>query len=463
MEYNDFLESKKHKKSKNGIDCVFYPENIFDFQKHIIDHCARIGRCAGFIDTGLGKTIVELTIAHNHVLKSNKPVLIVTPLAVAFQFIKEAEKFGIPDVEYSKDGKFTKKIIICNYERLHCFDKQDFSECVICDESSILKNFEGETKNAVNQFLRNVNYRYLFTATPSPNDYMELGNSSECLGNLGYMDMLNKYFKNNNNNTCKISEVDKARRGMEWYLKPHAEKDFWQWVSSWSITVRKPSDIGFSDEKYILPDLIETQHVVKNNSQFDINGQMCLFNFPATSFKDIKKEVRDTIKERCEKAVELASNHECSVYWANLNDESSLIKKLDKSSVEIRGDISLEEKEDILINFSQGFIKKLITKTSITAFGLNWQHCNHTSYFPTYSFERYYQAVRRFWRFGQKRHVYCDLVLSDGQTEIMNTVIVKKNKAEQMFDTLVKSTSVKNIEKNKFINKLQLPSFLGVN
>jgi hypothetical protein len=227
--------------------------------------------------------------------------------------------------------------------------------------------------------------------------------------------------------------------------------------------VRKPSDIGFSDEKYILPDLIETQHIVKNNSQFDIDGQMCLFNFPATSFRDIKKEVRDTITERCEKAVELASNHECSVYWVNLNDESSLIKKLDKSSVEIRGDMSLEEKEDILISFSQGSIKKLITKTSITAFGLNWQHCNHTSYFPTYSFERYYQAVRRFWRFGQKRPVCCDLVLSDGQTEIMNTVIIKKNKAELMFDTLVKSTSVKNIDQNKFTNIVQLPLFLGAN
>lgn len=438
MNYQEFIESKRHRGSDYGVTPTFMPDRMFDYQVHVAEYAIRKGRCAVFLDTGLGKTIVELTVAHNYVRHTNKPVLIITPLAVAFQFLKESEKFGLGDIEYCKDGKHTKDIVVCNYERLEHFNSDDF-DCVILDESSILKNFEGAIKNRITSFLKKVKYRYLFTATPSPNDYIELGTSSEALGYMGYMDMLGKFFKNNQN-TIKASGQHRA--GEEWYLKGHAEKDFWRWVSSWSISMRKPSDLGFSDALHVLPPLLENQTVVNNPTPLALNGQHSMFNFPATNFHEIKAEVRATLPSRCEKAVGKASPHDTTVYWVNLNDEAKLISHLDPSTFEVRGDMDIDKKEAILMAFSSGEIKKLITKTSITAFGLNWQHCNHTTYFPTYSYEQYYQAIRRFWRFGQTLPVIVDLILSDGQTRIMESLMAKKDRASRMFETLATQTNM---------------------
>lgn len=453
--YQDFLESKRHTSIDYGINTKYLPDCMFDFQKHVAEFAIKKGRSAIFLDTGLGKTIIELVIATNYVRYTNKPALIICPLAVAFQFVKEGEKFGIEDIEYSKDGKFSKKIIIANYERLHYFNPADF-DCVLLDESSILKNFDGAIKQQVTSFLRKVKYRFLSTATPSPNDYIELGTSSEALGYLGYTDMLGKFFKNNNNS------IDVRHAGAEWYLKAHAEKDFWKWVASWSISVRKPSDLGYSDEKYVLPELIEKETIVRNVNPLAINGQSSMFALPAQNFFEIKAEVRATIHERCEMAADKASKHKTSVYWVNLNDEADLIAGLDKDTKEVKGKMDIDEKEEILLAFSTGEIKKLITKTSITAFGLNWQHCNHTTYFPTYSYEQYYQAIRRFWRFGQKKNVFVDLILSDGQTRIMDSLMVKKDKAVTMFENLTQQTNADfKIEKKGFNKKIKLPSFIN--
>lgn len=460
MDYFQFLESKRHTSGDYGIETNYLPDSMFDYQKHVSNYAIKKGRCAVFLDTGLGKTIIELTIAVNYARQTNKPVLVITPLAVAFQFIKEAEKFGIDDIEYSKDGKYKAKIVVCNYERLANFDSKDF-DCVILDESSILKNFEGAIKNQVTSFLKKVKYRFLFTATPSPNDYIELGTSSEALGYLGYTDMLQKFFKNNNNNTVKIGRIAAARQGVEWYLKPHAENDFWRWIASWSISMRKPSDMGFDDSMHILPELIEVESVVKNKHPLCINGQHLMFNQVAQNFSEIKAEVRATIHERCEMAYNKARQHDCSVYWVNLNDEADLISKLDSDAHEVKGNMNIDKKEEILLSFSSGEIKKLITKTSITAFGLNWQHCNHTTYFPTYSYEQYYQAIRRFWRFGQKRDVFVDLILSDGQTKIMESLMVKKEKAVQMFENLTTQTNADfKITTKEFDKDIKLPTFL---
>lgn len=454
MEYTKFLESKKHTAVNYGIDVLFLPNGLFDFQQHTASYTIKKGRCAGFIDTGLGKTIIELTTAYNYVLATNKRVLILTPLAVAFQFIKEAEKFGIDDVSYSKDGKLKSKIVVCNYERLHYFNPSDF-DCVVLDESSILKNFEGAIKNQITSFIKKVPYRFLFTATPSPNDYIELGTSSEALGYLGYTDMLGKFFKNNGNS------IDIRHAGSEWYLKPHAEKDFWQWVASWSISMRKPSDLGFSDDSHILPELLESETTVLNTNPLAVNGQMQMFNKPAMNFFEIKAEVRSTIRERCEAAVEKARLHETTVYWVNLNDEASIIGGLDRNAVEIKGKMNIDQKEELLMAFSAGEVKKLITKTSITAFGLNWQHCNHTTYFPTYSYEQYYQAIRRFWRFGQTKPVHVDLILSDGQSRVMESLRVKKGKAIEMFSNLTTQTNASfEIKAREFNSDITLPSFL---
>jgi len=453
MNYKQFLESKRHSIGNSGFDPVYFPDIAFDFQREIISRSVRKGRIAVFADTGLGKTLMQLSLAQNVVLKTNKKVLILTPLAVAFQFIIEAEKIGIDDIEYSKDGKHTKKIVICNYERLHYFDSSDF-EAVILDESSILKNFDGKIKNSITSFIKKVPYRFLSTATPSPNDFIELGTSSEALGYMGYTDMLGKFFKN------AANSIDPKHAGEKWYLKPHAEKDFFSWVNQWSIMVKMPSDIGFSNDRYILPELITNNHTVKNESLLDVNGQMQMFNKPAKGFNEIRHEVKQTIIPRCEKAVELAKG-KTSVYWCNRNEESELLRKLDSEAVEIIGSQSIDRKEEILLAFAKGEIKRLITKASMTSFGLNWQHCNHTVYFPTYSYEQYYQAIRRFWRFGQKKPVTVDLVLSDGQGAVMDSLKKKTEKAIELYENLTKNVNGSFEDSKKQFNKtIQLPKFI---
>ena len=454
MTYQDFIESKKHSAQDFGIKTTFLPEKMFDFQKYVTEYAVKKGRCAVFLDTGLGKTIIELTVAVNYIRHTNKPVLIITPLAVAFQFIREAEKFGIDDIMYSKDGRFTTKIVVCNYERLEKFNPADF-DCVILDESSILKNFDGAIKNHVTTFLKKVKYRYLFTATPSPNDFIELGTSSEALGYLGYTDMLTKFFTNNED-TIKPQNI-----GTKWILKGHAQTDFFKWVSSWSISMRKPSDLGFDDSKHILPELILNYHPVKNEKNLVVNGQIQLFNQIARRLTEVREEQKATIENRCEKAVELSRPHDISVYWCNLNAEGDLLQEIDKTAYQIHGSMSLDKKEELLISFFSGEIKKLITKSKMTAFGLNWQHCNHTVFFPTFSYEQYYQSIRRFWRFGQQMPVVCDLVYSDGQKRVLDSLIAKTEKANQLFNHLNSELHSDFSIKTKQFNKhIKLPQWM---
>jgi len=437
MKYDDFIQSKKHTSNDFGFEPIWMPKDIFDFQEHITTRAIQKGRIGTFADTGLGKTRISLTIANNIILKTNKKVLILTPLAVAFQFMDEANKIEIDDIEYSRDGKHTKKIVICNYERLHLLDSKDF-ECVILDESSILKNFKGQIKSQVTSFMKKVPYRFLTTATPSPNDFIELGTSSEALGYMGYMDMLGKFFKNNQNS------VDSSNRniGEKFYLKPHAEKSFFQWVNSWSIMIKKPSDLGFNDDKYNLPNLITNNHIVTHDNHYAMGS---LFPVEAKNMMDIRSEVNITINDRCEKAVELADG-KTSVYWCNVNKESALLKSLDKEAVEIIGSQSIEQKEEILKAFADGEIKRLITKAKMTGMGLNWQHCNHSVFFPTWSYEQYYQAIRRFWRFGQTNDVTIDMVISEGQTRVMEALKQKEQKAKELYENLVKNVNYAYIE-----------------
>jgi hypothetical protein len=454
MKYEEFLQSKQHSSINYGIDATFLPDKMFEFQKYVSQYAIRKGRCAVFLDTGLGKTIIELTTAVNYIRHTNKPALIITPLAVAFQFIKEAEKFGIDDIMYSKDGKFHTKIVVCNYERLEHFNAGDF-DCVILDESSILKNFDGAIKNHVTSFLKKVKYRFLFTATPSPNDFTELGTSSEALGYLGFTDMLTKFFTNNEDT------ISPMNIGTEWILKGHAKENFFKWVSSWSISMRKPSDLGFSDELHILPELIVNYHSVKNEHNLVIGGQIQLFNQIARTLPEIRDEQRHTIENRCQIAVDLTEGHKTSVYWCNLNNEGDLIQQLDKSAYQIKGSMDLDKKEELLIAFFNGEINRLITKPKMTAFGLNWQHCNHTVFFPTFSYEQYYQSIRRFWRFGQKRPVTVDLVYSDGQKRVLDSLIAKTQKANELFDKLnININKNFEIKTRQFDKEIILPSFL---
>jgi SNF2 family DNA or RNA helicase len=452
MNYKEFIDNKRHTAQNYGIEPDFMPPGMFDYQKHVTEYAIRKGRAAVFLDTGLGKTLIELTIAVNYAAHTGKPVLIITPLAVAFQFIKEAEKFGINDISYSKDGSYQTRIVVCNYERLDKFNAADF-DCVLLDESSILKNFQGAIKAQITAFLKKVKYRFLFTATPAPNDYIEFGTSSEALGYLPYMDMLQKFFRNNENN-IRPQDI-----GSKWYLKPHAKEYFFSWLTNWSIHMKRPSDLGFSDALHVLPELIENIHQVYNRNNWVIDGQIVMFNRVAKSMTEVRQEQQGTVKERCEKAVELAS--ETCVYWCNFNDEGDLLDKIDSDAVQIKGSMQLEKKEDILFGFANGEIKRLITKPKITSFGLNWQHCNHTIYFPTWSYEQYYQAVRRFWRFGQTKPVTVDLIVSDGQKRVIETLLYKTQKAKDFTETINKAVNQQiDLSVKPFDNEIQKPLFL---
>lgn len=454
-EYQKFLEQKKHSIGDFGFNANFIPDMAFDFQRHIIEKAIKKGRMAIFADTGLGKTLIQISIAKNIVNETNKKVLILTPLAVAFQFILEAEKLGIDDIEYSKDGKHTKKIVICNYERLHYFNENDFVG-VILDESSILKNFDGKIKNQVTSFVKKIPFRFLSTATPSPNDFIELGTSSEALGYMGYMDMLGKFFKNNQNS------VDSNNRniGEKFYLKPHAEKDFFAWVNQWAMMVKMPSDLGFSNDRYNLPKLVVNKHIVENQEMFDTNGQITMFTPIAKSMTEVRLEQKQTETKRCEKAIELAKD-KTSVYWCNTNNESSILKHSDSEAVEIIGSQSIDKKEEILLAFANGEIKRLITKAKMTSMGLNWQHCNHSVFFPTWSYEQYYQAIRRFWRFGQQNDVTIDMVISDGQTRVIEALQQKTQKAIELHENLTKNVNSQFTHITKEFNKeIIKPNFL---
>jgi hypothetical protein len=454
MEYSEFIRAKQHSTMDYGIEPKNLNENLMDYQEHVTNYAIRKGRCAVYLDTGLGKTLIQLETARQYVVATNKPSLIITPLAVAFQFVREAEKFGIDGVKYSKDGIHNSDIVICNYERLDKFNPDDFG-CVLLDESSILKNFNGAIKQQVTSFLKRVDYRFLFTATPSPNDFIELGTSSEALGYMGYMDMLKKFFANNENN-IRPQEI-----GCKWYLKPHAQQSFFEWVASWSISMRKPSNLGFSDANHELPELIVNAHSVINETNWCLDGQFTMFGHVAKTMTDVRHEQKMTTENRCKKAIELTKNHDTSVYWCNFNDEGDLLAELDKEAVQIKGSMKLEQKEDILLAFANGDIKRLITKPKITCFGLNWQHCNHTVYFPTFSYEQYYQAIRRFYRFGQQREVTVDLVYSDGQARVIDALKLKAQKSSELFDKLNNAVNGYKPDNQKHFDKQIIkPSFL---
>jgi hypothetical protein len=454
-DYLEFIKRKTHSTNSFGFEPVWMPDSAFDFQKHIITKAVEQGRIGMFADTGLGKTLMQIVIAENIIRKTNRRVLILTPLAVAFQFIDEATRIGVDDIEHSKDGAFTKKIVVCNYERLHLLNPDDFG-CVMLDESSILKNFAGKTRDQIVAFIKRVPYRFLSTATPSPNDFIELGNSSEALGYMGYMDMLTKFFKSNQN----TADSNNRNIGEKFYLKPHAERDFFAWVNQWSVMVKKPSDIGYTDKGYELPALHVNKHMVQNNKTWCMDGQDSLFAMPAATMTEVREEQKLTVTERCERAIQLAHG-KTSVYWCNLNEESALLKTLDKDAVEIIGGMSIDKKEEILVAFARGEIKRLITKARMTSMGLNWQHCKHTVFFPTWSYEQYYQAIRRFWRFGQKSEVVCDMVISEGQERVLEALEQKTNKAIQLYGNLVEAANRDySFSPKEFNQTARLPEFM---
>lgn len=429
MNYQAFLDSKSQLGGDYGFDATFIPDQAFDFQSAMIQWAVRKGRASLMEDCGLGKTLQELAWAENVCRHTGGNVLILTCVAVAAQMEREAEKFGIKAMR-SNDGTAHKGISISNYEKLHMFNPQDFAG-VVCDESSILKNFNGTRKSEITAFLRKRPYRLLATATAAPNDYIELGTSSEALGYLGYMDMLNKFFKNDLNNSASGRFAGEV---IKWRLKGHAELPFWRWVCSWGRALRKPSDLGFDDAGFILPPLVEKEHVVQARTTAD----GCLFALPAHGLAEQREERKRTINERCEMAASLANGTtEPVLVWCHANDEGNLLERLIPDAVQVSGSDTDERKEDRLLGFADGKYRVLITKPKIGAWGLNYQHCAKQVYFPSHSFEQYYQSIRRCWRFGQTRPVHVDIVASEGELGILANLQRKAEQADKMFASLV--------------------------
>lgn len=426
MTYDEFLSRKSQVGQQAGFEPTFLPKFLFPFQRALVEWAVRRGRAAIFADCGLGKTPMQLVWAENIVRKTNKPVLILTPLAVAAQTVREAEKFEI-EAKRSTDGALPAKIVVANYDRLHYFNPNDFAGCV-CDESGCIKHMNSKRTAEVTEFLRTLQYRLLCTATAAPNDYVELGTSSEALGELGFQDMVTKFFK-------KETSKDHLGWGRTKYqMKGHASHAFWRWVCSWARAVRKPSDLGFDDGKFILPKMTTSEHVIEAKT---IRPGF-LYDTPAVTMEEQRDERKRTINERCEKVASLVNGtKKAALVWCHLNPEGDLIEKMIPDATQVSGATSDEAKEEAYLAFSRGEIRVLVTKPVCAAWGLNFQHCAHQAFFPSHSFEQYYQSVRRCWRFGQKRPVQVDVVTTEGERGVIENLKAKAIAADAMFAKLV--------------------------
>ncbi len=436
MDYRAFLDRKRQYDEPSGFEPSVVPGYLFDFQRAIVEWSVRMGRAAVFADCGLGKTPIELVWAQNVVEQTNGKVLLAAPLAVSQQITREAEKFGI-HVKRSSDGAAHPGITVTNYERLHLFNPAHF-DGFVGDESSILKSFDGVRRKVITEFTRGLPFRLLATATAAPNDYIELGTTSEALGYLGHVDMLSRFFKADSN-TIKASHFRRGEIGQggerpKWRFKGHAETSFWQWVCSWARAVRKPSDLGFDDGAFVLPPLTEREHIIEARTR----AAGSLFDLPAADLKEQREERRRTIRERCERMAGLVVDTGApAMVWCHLNDEGDLLERLIPDAVQVSGADSDDEKEEKLLAFADGKVRVLVTKPKIGAWGLNCQHCAHVATFPSHSFEQFYQLVRRCYRFGQKREVMVDIVASEGERGVLSNMQRKARAAEAMFERLV--------------------------
>ena len=446
--YATFIDTKDRQPADAGFKPTWEPDFLYPFQRHLVEWALQRGRAAIFADCGLGKTPMQLVWAENVRRETSGRVLILTPLAVSAQTQTEAEKFGIVATRSRRGEIGESGIYITNYEQLHHFNPADFSG-IVCDESSILKSFRGATQTAVTAFMKRIPYRLLCTATAAPNDYVELGTSSEALGELGQVEMLSRYFKQDqkvhalNERGRRKKDAAKGIRsvhrqtvagtGGSWRLKSHAVETFWRWVCSWARACRHPSDLGFSNDGFDLPPLVENHHTVSARTLPD--GM--LFPRPAFGLQEEREERRRTVKERCETVAKLVDHDRPALVWCHLNAEGDTLAKMIPGSVQVKGPMSDDEKESAYAGFSSGSIRVLISKPRLGAWGLNWQHCNHVVTFASHSWEGYYQSVRRCWRFGQTLPVTVDIVSAEGEQYVRENMQRKAESAGVMFSQLV--------------------------
>jgi superfamily II DNA or RNA helicase len=409
--YRQFIASKGTAAASHGFPMHDAWDGLFPHQRSTLEFACEKGRSAAFLDTGLGKSRVEAAAAAEFMQASGKPSLILTPLAVARQMVRECEAVGVEARIVREQSDVWSGVNIANYERLPKLDTTIFGG-VVLDESSILKSFSGPTKRLLCDAFAETPYRLAATATPAPNDHMELGNHSEFLGVLGSMEMLCRWFVN-----------DTSTASQDWRLKGHAAADFWQWVSSWSRTATLPSDLGGDDAGFVLPPLSYEIHTVEANITRDVPQGM-LFRIPDGSATTIHREKRLTMSERVECAASIANQADGPVIvWCETNDESSALADAIPDAIEVHGSMPPEQKVAALDAFTFGEQRVIVSKPKLAGLGLNWQHA-HTVIFASvsHSYEQHYQAVRRAWRFGQQQPVTCHVIISDTETAIWNNV-----------------------------------------
>lgn len=455
-DYQKFLAKKNQVKHGDGFEPLSLPEYLFPFQSDLVKWATIKGRAGIFADTGLGKTAMQLVWADNIVRKTGKKVLILTPLAVSYQTIQEGKKFGI-EVERSDNGTAKTNISVTNYERIHYFNPDDFIGAV-CDESSAIKAFDGKRRKQVTRFLSKLPFRLLCTATAAPNDYIELGTASEALGVLTQSEMLGLFFRNSDKLRHSLFKDGDFWNRAKWFFRPHAETPFWRWVCSWARALRKPSDLGYDDGKFNLPALNIEQHIIKCTKPPP--GE--LFPRIATTLREQRQERRATMNERCEKVADLVANDKRAVVWCQYNDEGDILESMIPDAVQVAGRHSNEIKEARLREFSEGKIRVLVTKPKIGAWGLNWQHCRHQTFFSSHSFESFYQGVRRSWRFGQEKPVKIDIVATQGEAGILENLKMKQEKADKMFAALVRemNNEMKKESIDNHKEKMEVPQWL---
>ena len=421
MNYADFLNTKRHRIIESGfeVDCV--GDYLYDWQQHVVKWALKKGRAALFADCGLGKTPMQLTWAKHVYEHTGKPVLILAPLAVSNQTKREGEKFGI-DVNVCRDQDGARDgINIANYEMLHHFDAEKFGALVL-DESSILKNFDGTYRKLITRFAAHQDYRLACTATPAPNDLIEIINHSDFLGVMGGKEVIALFFRQDGNTTHN------------WRLKGHARRDFWAWLAGWAMAIRYPSDLGYMDGDFILPKLSVTQHTVIGKP---LDGM--LLPVEAQTLEERRHARKETVEDRVALCAELVNNSTAPwVVWCNLNSESEALAKAIPDAVEVKGSDTNAHKENSMLGFSDGKHRVIVTKPSICGFGMNWQHCSHMAFVGlSDSWEQYYQAIRRCWRFGQTRNVEVHVIVAETEGAVVANIERKERQATEMMSELV--------------------------
>jgi superfamily II DNA or RNA helicase len=421
-DYLDFIKTKQAKEIISGFDADVSGYGLFDFQEAIVKWALKRGRAAIFADTGLGKTAMQVTWAWEVCKHTGGDVLILAPLCVAQQTVEEAAKFGVTVKYCRSDAQVEPGITITNYEMIEHFDCDSFAG-VVLDESSILKAHTSKTRKALTHAFQQTPYKLSCTATPSPNDHMELGHQAEFLGVMNQQEMLATYFTHDGGETNK------------WRLKGHGKIKFWEWMATWAVCIKSPDDLGFDGSRYILPPLNMLEQVVESGQL--VEGQ--LFAVVAQTLSERRQAKRGSLSDRVQMAADIANNTDGQVIvWCHLNDESTALAKAIDGAVEVTGSMTLSEKEKRVMAFTKGEARVLVSKASICGFGMNWQHCQNMVFAGLDdSFEAFYQAVRRCWRFGQTKQVNVHIITADTEGAVKENIARKQRQADEMSEKMV--------------------------